>query len=65
MRNGKSAVVAVMAVAAGLARAEAPKDLASLEARPSPEWLTRGVMYQVWLRGFTPEGTLKAASARL
>ncbi len=34
-------------------------------ARVSPAWMTQGVMYQVWLRGFTPEGTLKAASARL
>ena len=45
--------------------AEAPKDLGLHEARPSAEWLGRGVMYQVWLRGFTPEGTLRAASARL
>lgn len=45
--------------------AEAPKDLGSHEARPSPEWLGRGVMYQVWLRGFTPEGTLRSAAARL
>jgi glycosidase len=45
--------------------AEAQKNLAGQTARPSPEWMTRGVMYQVWLRGFTPEGTLKAATARL
>lgn len=45
--------------------AEPSKNLASLDARPSPEWLTRGVMYQIWLRSFTPEGTLKAAAARL
>jgi glycosidase len=34
-------------------------------ARSSPEWLTRGVIYQVWLRSFTPEGTLRAATKRL
>ncbi|MBI4979354.1 MAG: hypothetical protein HZC28_17870 [Spirochaetes bacterium] len=34
-------------------------------ARQSPEWLTRGVMYQVWLRSFTPEGTLRAATEKL
>ncbi|MHB8903426.1 MAG: alpha-amylase family glycosyl hydrolase, partial [Thermoguttaceae bacterium] len=34
-------------------------------ARTSPEWITRGVMYQVQPRAFTPEGTLKAAAARL
>jgi len=35
------------------------------QARPSPEWVTRGVMYQVQARAFTPEGTLAAATARL
>ncbi|MCX6898603.1 MAG: alpha-amylase family glycosyl hydrolase [Verrucomicrobia bacterium] len=45
--------------------AEPAKNLSTLQARPSPEWLTRGVMYQVWLRGFTPEGTLRAATKRL
>ncbi|MFA6562908.1 MAG: alpha-amylase family glycosyl hydrolase [Verrucomicrobiia bacterium] len=45
--------------------AEPTQNLASLQARPSPEWLTRGVMYQVWLRSFTPEGTLRAAAKRL
>ena len=35
------------------------------QARPSPEWVTRGVMYQIQPRAFTPEGTLRAATARL
>jgi glycosidase len=34
-------------------------------ARPSPAWFQDGVIYQIWLRSFTPEGTLKAAAARL
>lgn len=42
-----------------------PKDVASLPARPAPEWVTRGVMYQIQPRAFTPEGTLGAATARL
>lgn len=45
--------------------ADPPKDLARLPARSAPAWLTRGVIYQIWLRGFTPEGTLRAASKRL
>jgi len=45
--------------------AEPDRDVASLPARPSPEWVTRGVMYQIQPRAFTPEGTLKAATARL
>jgi cyclomaltodextrinase / maltogenic alpha-amylase / neopullulanase len=48
-----------------LSAAEPAKDLATKQARPSPEWLTRGVMYQIWLRSFTPEGTLAAATKRL
>jgi cyclomaltodextrinase len=35
------------------------------QARKSPEWLTKGVMYQIQPRAFTSEGTLKAATARL
>ena len=34
-------------------------------ARQSPEWLKRSVLYQISLRAFTPEGTIKAASAKL
>ena len=36
--------------------------LSQQQTRTSPEWLTRRVMYQIWLRGFTPEGTLRAAT---
>jgi glycosidase len=35
------------------------------QARKSPEWITQGVIYQIMLRAFTPEGTLKAAQAEL
>ncbi len=42
-----------------------PTPLNERQARPSPEWVTRGVMYQIQPRAFTPEGTLKAATARL
>ena len=34
-------------------------------ARTTPTWFTQGVMYQVQPRAFTPEGTLKAAAAKL
>lgn len=39
--------------------------LSSRQARTSPEWITSGVIYQIQPRAFTPEGTLKAAAARL
>jgi len=41
------------------------EDVSSLPARPAPRWITDGIVYQIWLRSFTPEGTLKAAAARL
>lgn len=34
-------------------------------ARTSPDWFVNAVIYQMQLRGFTPEGTLAAARARL
>ena len=34
-------------------------------ARPAPEFLRTAVMYQIFLRPFTPEGTLRAAQALL
>ncbi len=34
------------------------------QAKKSPEWILKGVMYQIQPRAFTPEGTLKAAEAR-
>ena len=58
-------VVAACLAAVALTAAAAEENLAALSARKSPQWLTRGVMYQIWLRGFTPEGTLHAAAQRL
>ena len=34
-------------------------------AKKAPEWLTRGVVYQIQPRAFTPEGTLRAAAEKL
>jgi len=34
-------------------------------ARETPSWLPKSVLYQLYLRAFTPEGTLRAATARL
>ena len=42
-----------------------PAALSARQARTSPEWITKGVIYQIQPRAFTPEGTLKAAAARL
>jgi glycosidase len=40
-------------------------NLNTQNARQSPEWLTQSVIYQIALRAFTPEGTLKAAAKKL
>jgi len=36
-----------------------------MTARQAPRWFAEGYTYQIQLRAFTPEGTLKAASQRL
>jgi len=63
----KQVLIGAACLLAGLAVAgeSKPLPLNQRQARVSPAWMTQGVMYQVWLRGFTPEGTLKAATARL
>ncbi len=35
------------------------------QAREAPEWITRGIIYQINPRAFTEEGTLKSAASRL
>ncbi len=34
-------------------------------ARNEPEWVNQATIYQIWMRAFTPEATLKATTARL
>jgi glycosidase len=41
------------------------RPVASQNARTVPEFLNRSIIYQVWMRSFTPEGTLRATAARL
>lgn len=60
-----AASLMVIASAATLALGADTLPLNQQQARTSPEWMTRGVMYQIQPRAFTPEGTLQAAEARL
>jgi glycosidase len=53
----------LLALAAGASSPGQP--VASRNARTAPAFLNRSVIYQVWMRSFTPEGTLKAVTARL
>ncbi|MCK9414715.1 MAG: alpha-amylase family glycosyl hydrolase [Prolixibacteraceae bacterium] len=55
-----------IAVVAGVSQNTLNSDsLNKCKARTSPEWIISGVIYQINLRAFTPEGTLKAAMKRL
>ncbi len=38
---------------------------ASQNARAAPDFVSRAVIYQIWMRSFTPEGTLRATAAHL
>lgn len=64
MRRFAALPLCILVATAALA-AEPEPDVASLPARQSPPWLAKGIIYQVWLRSFTPEGTLRAAAERL
>lgn len=45
--------------------ARTAKPMGNANANPSPDWVKRAVIYEIFLRNFTPEGTFKAAQARL
>jgi len=58
-------VVACGAVCPGVEPTEGAPGPAAAQARTSPPWLSQGVIYQISLRAFAPEGTLAAATKRL
>lgn len=64
MNKTRIGIAGLLALAT-CASASQPTRLNERQARSSPEWVTRGVMYQIQPRAFTPEGTLRAATARL
>ena len=44
---------------------QADPALASQPARPSPEWLKAGAIYQIFVRSFSPSGDLNGVTAKL
>ena len=64
MKTTICAITTVLALATGVFAGQ-PTPLNQRPARPSPDWITRGVMYQIQPRAFTSAGTLNAAAARL
>ena len=55
----------LIAVGAALRAQTAEPALSSLPARHSPEWLKSGVIYQVFVRSFSPAGDLNGVIAHL
>jgi cyclomaltodextrinase len=47
------------------AQAQEAAPLSSLPARHSPDWLNSGIVYQVFVRSFSPAGDLNGVTARL
>ena len=60
----KTALLAAI-LAAGSSLCAQPSALSSLPARHSPEWLKSGVIYQVFVRSFSPSGDMNGVTARL
>lgn len=52
-------LAALTAVSQGQSR------ISEQNARVDPEWMNRAIIYQVWMRSFTPEGTLVATASHL
>ena len=61
------ALLCALALAFGEPAPGQPADtvLANQPARHSPEWLKSGVIYEIYLRSFSPAGNLKGVTARL
>ena len=63
LTNGLLAFAAALALFPASARAEV--DVSGAAARPSPEWLRRGTIYEIFPRDFSPAGNLAGVTARL
>ena len=64
MRTIFRIILAVVAAVVSAAEAKG-YTLADEQARTTPDWFRKGVMYQIQPRAFTVEGTIKAAEAKL
>ena len=49
----------------GADRSLADQNLAAVPARPSPDWLRSGTIYEIFPRDFSPEGNLQGVTAHL
>jgi hypothetical protein len=56
---------AILAIGPAPLAQQADPSLASQPARPSPEWLKSGVIYQIFIRSFSASGDLNGVTAKL
>ena len=61
----RSAILAALAAGLFSFHANADTDYARVAARPSPDWLRTGTIYEIFPRDFSPAGNLAAVTARL
>jgi len=62
LRGGAALAVAAWLLSLRLAAADG---LNAIPARPSPDWLRTGTIYEIYPRDFSPAGNLAAVTARL
>jgi glycosidase len=63
LTKGLFSLAAALAIFTANARADV--DVSGATARPSPDWLRSGIIYEIFPRDFSPAGNLAAVTARL
>jgi cyclomaltodextrinase / maltogenic alpha-amylase / neopullulanase len=61
----KISIAFAATIVLALARAWAAADLSSVTARPSPDWLRSGTIYEIFPRDFSVDGNLNGVTAKL
>lgn len=61
----KTYVICFLMLALSVASLGQNRSVASQNARAVPDSMSRSIIYQVWMRSFTPEGTLYATTTHL
>ncbi len=61
----KISLVCFLAAALSVVSPGQNRPVAEQNARTAPDFMSRSVIYQIWMRSFTPEGTLYATTTHL
>lgn len=63
-RKVRAAGVAFIALTAATWTVMAGQDVSQMPARPSPDWLRSGTIYEIFARDFSAAGNLNGVTAR-